>query len=554
MQILASKEIWERARAGWERLSEGQCLAEGDENYGAFLDANGVPIPGHVGTALLVAGLVFEGVVREDFVEARCARIGAALRWFEESALNENGRISSPDCNPDSGPDTAFVVQLWCGLLDGVGRSGEVSGAWAELIGLMHKLLRRMLQGLPGAGFHTPNHRWVMATALAWGFRETGDAALRRELDLYLAEGPDGDAEGFYPERSAGVYDAVSNRAFQLLHRWAGWAEGLGDVRRNLELINRLLNSDGTVDTVLSTRQDANAAVVPDCLLDVLLRAHRAGGEPVESDALKTLFATIWEAAPELSVSAALWLAWEVRCSAPVECPALAGAVDGEWFVRSKSVWRARCAGWSFRAMAGHAYPLVLRSPVGEEFRMALAHAYMGTGAFRGDRFLERSGTAWALRHEARGVAFRPGYEMPLGIRVEAENYEARRSDRPLRAFAPAASVLSWKWTRTGSELCWASEYEAPGVYAQWVVDVPAGMFFEIGGAASRVAPGEVRFFGDGASVAWSGEGWRLECGSGCVAHRMHPMRDALAPPPDGGRFVIALRTPFTHRLTLRFR
>jgi hypothetical protein len=473
--MLKSEDIWERTRENWEGLSERQCLAVADENHGAYLDVNGVPIPGHGGTALLVAGLVFEGVMREDFCEARTARLRAALRWFEEVALNENGRISSPDCNPDSGPDTAFVVQLWGALLDALGATGEASEGWAELFGQIRRLLRRMVRGLPGAGFHTPNHRWVMASALAWGVRETGDAALRRELDLYLAEGPDGDVEGFYPERSAGTYDAVSNRAFQLLDRWVGWAEGLGDVRRNLGLIDRLLNADGTVDTILSTRQDAAAAVVPDCLLDVLLRAVRTGGEPKDGEYLKRLFAIIWRAKPKLSVSAALWLAWELRGREPVEQPAPVRPVDGEWFVRGRSMWRARRGGWSFRAMTGHAYPLVLRSPAGEEFRMALAHAYMGTGSFEGDRFLEDAESAWALRHEARGVAFRPGYEMPLGVRVEPENYESRRGERPLRVFAPAASVLSWEWTETGANLCWASDYGAPGVYAQWVIDVKAG-------------------------------------------------------------------------------
>lgn len=554
--MLTTGEVWKRASEGWQVLTSGQCLDAADENYGAFLDAGGVPVPGHGGTALLVAGLLFEEAFPGNTGESRLTRLQAALRWLEEKGINENGRISSPDCNPDSGPDTAFVVQLWGGLLDAIGGLPQQAerGGSANVLAHVHRLLRRMLQGLVGAGFHTPNHRWVMASALAWGFRDTGEVALRRELDLFLAEGPDGDAEGFYPERSAGVYDAVSNRAFQLLHRWVDWTGGREDVRRNLNLIHRLLNTDGTVDTVFSTRHDAGAAVVPDCLLDVLLRAERSASDPVEREVWGGLLAAISGAKPGLAVSAALWLAWELVCGPQSSATAKAPPGDGEWFLRGGRCWRARRAGWSFRAMTGSAYPLVLRSPTGDEFRMAFAHAYMGTGAFVGDDFLpEARGLAWSLRHEARGVPFRPAYELPLGVRVAPEEYEVRRYERPLRSFPAAASVLSWKWTPTGAELEWHSDLSLAGVYAQWVIDFPGGMILETGTDASPVTPGELRFLASGAWAGWSGCGWRLRCGPGSSSHRMNPMRDALVQPSQSGRLLIALRTPFTHRMIWQF-
>ena len=76
-------------------------------------------------------------------------------------------------------------------------------------------------------GFHTPNHRWVIASALAQAARFSPDQDVRRTVNAYLTEGVDLDAEGFFIERSVGVYDAVNTRSLLLIAENYGWPAAL---------------------------------------------------------------------------------------------------------------------------------------------------------------------------------------------------------------------------------------------------------------------------------------------------------------------------------------
>ena len=54
---------------------------------------------------------------------------------------------------------------------------------------------------------------------------------MRRTVDAYLAEGVDLDAEGFFIERSVGVYDAVNDRSLLLIAENYGWPAAVGGGR-----------------------------------------------------------------------------------------------------------------------------------------------------------------------------------------------------------------------------------------------------------------------------------------------------------------------------------
>ena len=143
------------------------------------------------------------------------------------------GRIDLPTCNPDSGPDTAFVVQLLCAVLELIRIEPRRA---ARLPAVVVRGMERFVARAAGAlgEFHTPNHRWVVASALA----QTGALfpKLRHEkmLRALLAEGFDLDADGFYLERSPAIYDAVSNRSLLLLHEFADAPDALSAVERSL--------------------------------------------------------------------------------------------------------------------------------------------------------------------------------------------------------------------------------------------------------------------------------------------------------------------------------
>ena len=59
-------------------------------------------------------------------------------------------------------------------------------------------------RGLLEGGFHTPNHRWAIASLLSCCGRLFGEEDLIQAAQIYLNEGMDCNADGEYAEKSAG--------------------------------------------------------------------------------------------------------------------------------------------------------------------------------------------------------------------------------------------------------------------------------------------------------------------------------------------------------------
>ncbi|EFL36831.1 conserved hypothetical protein [Streptomyces viridochromogenes DSM 40736] len=157
--------------------------------------------------------------------------------------------------NVQSPPDSAFTVNDVCDahvLAAGAGPElHDVTAALAEIAGAASGSL------LTG-GIHTPNHRWELCAALARLHRSFPDDRLLDRVEEWLSEGVDIDAEGLYSERSANYAAHVSNPSLLLLAGVLGRADLLDAVERNLATTLDLIRPDGTVETVLSRRQDQN--------------------------------------------------------------------------------------------------------------------------------------------------------------------------------------------------------------------------------------------------------------------------------------------------------
>lgn len=125
-------------------------------------------------------------------------------------------------------------------------------------------LMRALAEGLVHGGFHTPNHRWIYSGALAIANSIVPEERYLAKINQYLLEGIDCNQDGEYAERSAGIYDYVTNEGLILLARYLERPEFYEYVRRNLTMLRSYIEPDGSVFTMNSTRQDFGTTIWAD--------------------------------------------------------------------------------------------------------------------------------------------------------------------------------------------------------------------------------------------------------------------------------------------------
>ena len=160
--------------------------------------------------------------------------------------------------NLDSPPDTGFVVEALAASL-AVLRSMEDAGL-SRVRETLGTFLLSAGEALIKGGVHTPNHRWVVCSALARIHSLFPSPKYVNRIDDWLGEGIDIDSDGQFCERSAGIYSRVTDNALVTMARLLNRPELLVPVRRNLDMMLYYLHPDGEVETVASRRQDQNMA------------------------------------------------------------------------------------------------------------------------------------------------------------------------------------------------------------------------------------------------------------------------------------------------------
>ncbi|MGH8247931.1 MAG: hypothetical protein ACREUU_16035, partial [Gammaproteobacteria bacterium] len=167
-------------------------------------------------------------------------------------AQHANGTIDSG--NLHSPPDTGFVVETVGTALEVLRQNGDLRLAKAR--DNMGTFLRAAGEALVAGGVHTPNHRWVVCSALA---RINAIFPARRyvnRIDDWLGEGIDIDQDGQYSERSTGIYSRVTDNALITMARLLKRPRLLDPVRRNLDMNVYSMHPNGEIETVGSRRQD----------------------------------------------------------------------------------------------------------------------------------------------------------------------------------------------------------------------------------------------------------------------------------------------------------
>lgn len=205
-------------------------------------------------------------------------RILLALDYIKREQ-RENGCFDLVDCNFYSGPDTAFCVKRLIPLFEYVRKHPQAPGA-KELESRLADIIRAGADGMVAGGFHTPNHRWAIASNLLKCSKLFGEEKYEAAAQKYLAEGIDCTSEGEFAERSAGNYNRINNDAMITIGDITGDAKYYHYAEMNLNMMLTYLEPDDSIFTNNSTRQDRGVKVYPrDYYFEYLLLGSKQNNE-----------------------------------------------------------------------------------------------------------------------------------------------------------------------------------------------------------------------------------------------------------------------------------
>jgi len=465
---------------------------------------------------------------------------------FMLRAQRPSGNIDLLSVNYDSAPDTGFVVQQLCAVLELARLRGVDSPAWRALLDRLEQFVRRAVAGMLTGGFHTPNHRWVIASALVQARTLFPDLDVAATVDAYLAEGIDVDAEGLFIERSIGVYDAVNARSWLLIAERRECPAALDAVARNLDLDLRFLHADGTAETGLSRRQDYGTRTVPLGLAHCYLLYNALRPNPVYAQAAQML----WEKGDAVP-GHLLWLAYPLlKYGDPA--PADAKLTDDfTLFLPLNGIWRARRGLLSASAFRNTTRLFSLVYGKAELSAVKISQTYFGhnTGRFISDH-IDTTAEGIILRSEGYGNPRRPGYELPLGYPVPPDRWNVMLEERALRRLPPLLSMLTIQGVDGGFELHYQTLDGLDGVAAQVAFDFLPGGVWETDDTATRPQAGQVLFLKQGYGMMRYGHDV-IRIGPGAHAHGMWAMRDAETA-LDHVRVLLTFVTPVDVTLQIR--
>ena len=546
--MLRYEELIPPLDAQVEGLLTRQITQEGRLDCGGFVSpldglagSAGVSAAAALGYAYLLPESRHYG--SEELVERLC--LAAA---FGRRNRRPSGCFDLLSTNFDSAPDTGFSVQTLAPVVKAARLDGRKGAA---LIGAeLGELIQTAAPGMVAGGFHTPNHRWVLVSALALAGELFPELEVTEQIEAYLAEGIDINADGEFIERSTAVYNPICDRALRLAATVLNRPELLEPVRQNLELSYHLMHADATVVTSISSRQDRGSRTVPVGLADSyywMARLEDNGFFAAVADWLVQQggWGGTWTLHPFVAHPE-----WRddtlVRSPLPINyCRSY--AVSG--------MWRSRRGDESATAVAGLTAPFSLRYGQAELVALKLSSTYFATGQFVGEE-LAGDENGVQLRHLGRNrmypeKEYKGGiYWLPIDQKVDADNWVKVRGQRKTFALPPLEVALEIERVEGGYDLTVKTSGGLDRVPFQVEFTLAPGGELETEGVLIEGKAGNSAFLKAGHAVYRVGEDV-ISFGPGEMRHRMWRMHNAEAA-PECFRVLVALMTPVERKVEIR--
>lgn len=247
-----------------ERFRKVQCMETASPFYGAFAQPDGVYQAKHTIYGINYLCSVY---CNEKARQYRNPAVLESIRRafdYVERVQHENGLFDYVTCNFFSAPDTAFCIKKLIPVLEYFLWKRELTTEEKELRERTEKVVYKGARGLLCGGFHTPNHRWAIASMLAVCGKLFADEELTQAAKQYLKEGIDCNEDGEFSEKSAGNYNRINNDAMLQLAWALEQPEYEQHAIRNLKMMLTYWEPDDSVFTANSTRFDKDRLLYPE--------------------------------------------------------------------------------------------------------------------------------------------------------------------------------------------------------------------------------------------------------------------------------------------------
>ncbi len=403
-------------------------LVERIDTGGIYSSQEGLVHPAHAGGALLSVTSVYACRDSTLFASEDLLERMKLLVDYLERIQRPDGTFDLLASNFYSSPDTGFVMHNLGSVWDILQRYGDEKSIRA-LQPPLYRVIERAVEGMVGGGFHTPNHRWVLAAALMVAYRITGNEACRNEAQAYLAEGIDIDENGEFTERSAGIYNVVNDTSLFMLSDELERPDLADAARRNLEMMFAYLEPDGSIFTWNSRRQDkgeggAGEKFYPGRYYDLYARAALQFRDPKLAWMADSIVKSTIE--PPGSLASFLLTSGLRNATLQAEPP---GFNFDRHFTGSNIV-RIRRGELSITILAGSSSFLFVQLG-GLRCRMKLCASFFAVAQFVADR-LEKTGDRYRLRFTT-SADYRLPFDTPPGsARWDEMDHSTRRRVKEL--------------------------------------------------------------------------------------------------------------------------
>ncbi|NLC68387.1 MAG: hypothetical protein GX754_06305 [Clostridiaceae bacterium] len=249
--------ILKQTEKSFEQLAASFVTDESSFNHGGFLSyTEGLAHPGSATSSLVTLVPLYFNKDSKYYRDEKLYDMIIKVLDYITRVQRPDGTFDLLTTNFYSSPDAGFLTQsmahaYWVAEKCG-GHDEESERIKARLFGIIKKAGYGMVTG----GFHTPNHRWVIAAALMMAYNITGEKPFEEMANRYLNEGIDCDEYGEYTEKSAGIYNSVNDNALIILSEEMNREDLLEHVKRNLDMMFTYVEPDWSLFTYNSTRQD----------------------------------------------------------------------------------------------------------------------------------------------------------------------------------------------------------------------------------------------------------------------------------------------------------